>query len=463
LTDDATTLYSIAETTNEQPVLMKVVQNRSVNAEALAIIAKRTTEPQILDAILRLTGKLQPFVFQAIVSNTLVSESTMSDVVGLTGDVPTLTSIAHKTKAPQILVNVLKKSKDANVHRAVLGNQLVDTAALTVIAIDTTAPQLLDDILRHTQKLQPPVFQAIVNNEQISEPTRARVVALTDDISTLTFIARQTKQSDLLVQVAQKTIDTGVHCAILSNQHVNPAALEIIAKNTTDPQLLDAILQQPKDRLGRSVFQAIIKNNAVSDLILSQIVSLTNDITVLRLINTHSQKRERTQKALDSSLLIPLEKIDALLIQFKTETTRLIEKGKGNPSYESVAAEAQILSTSITKSYQEFFSKPAIDEASIKTLNTQIEDALNRAKPAFATHRHWWGRLHSIARQILGILACITILPMLGVAVFSKKGVVTTFFKTPPTDASVKLQHFEEQWKIDHSELSAAHNKQKPK
>jgi hypothetical protein len=76
-------------------------------------------------------------------------------------------------------------------------------------------------------------------------------------------------------------------------------------------------------------------------------------------------------------------------------------------------------------------------------LKTVCESFISVAKPQFLKHRGWHS-INRILRIILGVLAALTVIPGLAVAIGTKHGFVGSFFKTPRTDSEEKLAAFEQ-------------------
>lgn len=135
---------------------------------------------------------------------------------------------------------------------------------------------------------------------------------------------------------------------------------------------------------------------------------------------------------------------DEILNQLKIKTDELTAKSKVK-SYIKVAHAAEKLVLTLEQEAKHLFStlQMPTQEALILFQNN-CQAAIQEAKTEFAQHRQVWGQLNPIIKQLLGILALITIIPAVLVSTYAKHGFVGTFFAQKPTDSSVKLNNFEQ-------------------
>lgn len=147
------------------------------------------------------------------------------------------------------------------------------------------------------------------------------------------------------------------------------------------------------------------------------------------------------KKLLNAKRLKNLEKIDALFKALKEKTDKLIRKGeKGNlrhAAYQRVSQTALQLNNELTHAKKLFDNH----EVTFDVFKRTCEKAIKKASPEFKQHRSWHS-LNPILRWILGILAALTIVPALTVAVAGNQGYLGTCFHTPKTDAAEKLASF---------------------
>lgn len=142
-----------------------------------------------------------------------------------------------------------------------------------------------------------------------------------------------------------------------------------------------------------------------------------------------------------------------LLKELQIKTNLLINKGTPgaplfNPKYQDVAKSAQTLNTKLNQTFQVFMNtEEPITPESLAKFKENVQHIIREAKTEFSHHRGAWYTLKPILRQCLGILAGMTLWPMLGVMIFTKNGYRKTFFETPASDAFDKLKSFEEQVK----------------
>ena len=100
---------------------------------------------------------------------------------------------------------------------------------------------------------------------------------------------------------------------------------------------------------------------------------------------------------------------------------------------------ANTLVKDLNKAKEAFFNDP--NEENLTRFQTACHQAIDAAKPEFAQHRSLWLQM-PILRAILGVIAAITVVPAITVAVKSQYGFVGTFFESK-TDLTRQLETFE--------------------
>ncbi|EHL31980.1 hypothetical protein LDG_6150 [Legionella drancourtii LLAP12] len=138
------------------------------------------------------------------------------------------------------------------------------------------------------------------------------------------------------------------------------------------------------------------------------------------------------------------EIIIKLLENIKIKTDELIKKGnkKNKPfyDYQKAGKAALKLDKQLTAAAKQFLDD---DELTLEEFKHQCETAINAAKPEFAKHRGWH-QINSTLRTFLEVLAILSIVPAIMVAIGTKRGYQGIFFKTPKTDAAEKIESFME-------------------
>jgi hypothetical protein len=118
------------------------------------------------------------------------------------------------------------------------------------------------------------------------------------------------------------------------------------------------------------------------------------------------------------------------------------------PGYEQVAKAAEQLRPALEKAKTKFFKNKKPTEQDLKNFLNSCHEAINNAKGEFSNHRsdlgREWNKIHFILKGLLGILACISIVPAIIVEV-KTKNVWGTFFGSSPTDSANKLALFEKE------------------
>ncbi len=138
------------------------------------------------------------------------------------------------------------------------------------------------------------------------------------------------------------------------------------------------------------------------------------------------------------------EVIIKLLEEIKIKTDELIKKGnkKNRPfyNYQKVGKAALKLNEQLNAAAKQFLDD---NELTLEEFKHQCETAIKTAKPEFAKHRGWH-QIDSTLRKFLEVLAILSIVPAIMVAVGTKRGYQGIFFKTPQTDAAEKIESFME-------------------
>lgn len=143
-----------------------------------------------------------------------------------------------------------------------------------------------------------------------------------------------------------------------------------------------------------------------------------------------------SRRKLLNSAMIPL-----LFKQLKIKTDELIRKGSivtfSNLNYKNIVKVAQTLNSQLEQCLCDFYSN-ALD---LNDFKKACIDSIEAAEPEFKKHRGWY-KIHEILRNILGILAILTVIPALVISISTKQGYIGTFFTTPRTDSEEKLSLF---------------------
>lgn len=133
----------------------------------------------------------------------------------------------------------------------------------------------------------------------------------------------------------------------------------------------------------------------------------------------------------------------ALLTQLTDITDGLKMKQTSKPQqYFDVYLESVDLLEILSKTGKQFFTPSPTPEAFINFKET-CDSAIKKAEIEFKKHRDVWNQIHPVIRGILGVLAALTVIPGLVVAVASKQGYMGTFFSTPETNSQQKLSAFQ--------------------
>lgn len=118
----------------------------------------------------------------------------------------------------------------------------------------------------------------------------------------------------------------------------------------------------------------------------------------------------------------------------------LQKKQKHNANYKNVTQVALDLYGKL-KEAALFFEQPSAE--GFEVFKQFCHYSINEAAGEFKQHRDLWHKVHPVLKGILGVIAALTVLPALMVAT-TKTGYVNTFFKTPETESSKKLERIKE-------------------
>ncbi|WP_367606182.1 hypothetical protein [Legionella sp. W05-934-2] len=112
-----------------------------------------------------------------------------------------------------------------------------------------------------------------------------------------------------------------------------------------------------------------------------------------------------------------------------------------NPAYMNVAEKVKQFHQKLEQAKTTF--EKNLTQDGLQQFKQECTDAITGARDEFAKHRGVWHNLHPIIKGIIGVLATITVIPAVLVAI-SKQGYVDTFFRTPKTKSAEALDTFEE-------------------
>jgi hypothetical protein len=114
--------------------------------------------------------------------------------------------------------------------------------------------------------------------------------------------------------------------------------------------------------------------------------------------------------------------------------------------YDQIMLEALNLRDLLQEQGKEFFALKHPTVAQLDSFKAVCNDAIDNVMPEFAKHRGaWWddsgllGKLLTVCKAVLGVIAAITIIPAVIIEDHTKHGFVHTFFTKPKTDSEVSL------------------------
>lgn len=131
--------------------------------------------------------------------------------------------------------------------------------------------------------------------------------------------------------------------------------------------------------------------------------------------------------------LLNFLKVTKLFTELKIKTDELI-----NNKYHSqdLSKTAVHLNAQLEDAKKQFFIDGSIN---LNKFKQKCNAAIKDAEPEFKKHDGWL-QIDSSLRKILGVLATLTVIPAIVVAVGVKQGYLGTFFKTPKTDIEEQLE-----------------------
>ncbi|KTD50944.1 hypothetical protein [Legionella quateirensis] len=144
-------------------------------------------------------------------------------------------------------------------------------------------------------------------------------------------------------------------------------------------------------------------------------------------------------------------KFNDLLATLQIKTKELIAKGTEDntlfdPRYVKIGKAAATLNQELEKAGNQFFANPTA--TNFPLFKQACNAAIKTAAVEFKNNRSsWsikaWNEINPILRGILGIVALLTFIPALIVAMKSRHGYFNTFFSKLQTDSFEQLQSFE--------------------
>ncbi|WP_115703776.1 hypothetical protein [Legionella sainthelensi] len=150
--------------------------------------------------------------------------------------------------------------------------------------------------------------------------------------------------------------------------------------------------------------------------------------------------QQAAAKARAKMLHKQMDKYLTFVEQFAVIVLDLQQKQKHNANYKNVTQVALNLYGKL-KDAALFFEQPSAE--GFEVFKQFCNGSINEAAGVFKQHRDLWHTIHPILKGILGVVAALTVIPALLVAT-TKTGYINTFFKTPETASSKKLNQIKE-------------------
>ena len=181
----------------------------------------------------------------------------------------------------------------------------------------------------------------------------------------------------------------------------------------------------------------------------------TNTPTIVEYQETAStidpSENNRTSSTSEASLFLEEEDIlldnltlckahfDKLLRDLRELHDQIRKNYVASPmEYEKIFKISLKLNHILRNSGEEFFNNPT--PKSFEKFQSTCNAELNMAKDAFENYASIWSKIHPIFKNILALLAAITVLPALLIATSSPHGFVKTFFSTPASQVLTDIK-----------------------
>lgn len=150
-------------------------------------------------------------------------------------------------------------------------------------------------------------------------------------------------------------------------------------------------------------------------------------------------KPSETENTFDRDFLKQYQpQLDCLYSKFQEQCVLLEIKASRDSNYTKASNAAMILQEALNA------AKDKLKNANgLAQFIDEYQQAISIARPAFAEHRSYWSNnIHPILKAILGVFAAILVIPAAVVVFSSSHGYQQTFFGSPPTRSTEKLEEF---------------------
>lgn len=243
-------------------------------------------------------------------------------------------------------------------------------------------------------------------------------------------IATQQKFEPIAKEAAQKALDK----ALLKTQQEHQQNFVPVAKEAAQKALDRALLKAQQEH--QQNFVPVVKEAAQKSL----------DRALIKTQQEQHQQnfipvaKEAATKARAQMLSKQKSEYFNYVKQLGVIVLDLQKKQKHNANYKNVTQVALDLYGKL-KEAALFFEQPSAE--GFEVFKQFCHYSINEAAGEFKQHRDLWHKVHPVLKGILGVIAALTVLPALMVAT-TKTGYVNTFFKTPETESSKKLERIKE-------------------
>lgn len=219
----------------------------------------------------------------------------------------------------------------------------------------------------------------------------------------------------------------------------HPYAKQFLKKN---PQILDQcyreIVLYVKDHFDEAIQNELFDSLTDRTVYISK--NLQKNLRIEPLISAITEMALQNQQQVPNATLKEIRTgFKNLLKQLNSQREQLNNKAKTDSRYKVVAGKIDALYQTLDEEQQKFFIYPT--KRTFQTFTGKLTAAIAAADLAAKKHRGWHG-ISPIIRGILGVIAALMAIPALVIETQTKHGFIGTFFKTPETNTSQKLNDF---------------------
>lgn len=363
-----------------------------------------------------------------IVQNSFTPASVLNKIAATVQDEQVTNDLINHPNSNESTINALlqnnvlsdkqqKRVKDHNVF-----NQLTNDVLKQLVDELTVSDEMFRAVIFH------PNIDDLVVQELVS-----RAATPVDILEEL--VGNQTTSSDVLhaIYSHENTLEP-TRSLIINHPNINPVVLAQLAKITTEPNALLSILK------------TAIKKNGLSEEF--RLDLLQNKLRTKEIVDTINQLTDNSEAVKNQLAFYYNHELFANQLEKLKQNLKYLSD-KANPlnssydkDYLKAHKQAKLLIISLETAKNKYFSLPGSSIESTKIFKDTCDKAIKTASIELKQHRGFWYKLSPILRGLIGIIACVTIIPALVTRQMSPYGVKNTFFDKPMTKAEENLTNF---------------------